>query len=240
VNLLSIDTSSINTALAFRSGEGEILEEVGDGKLGTASELPILLNSITSKAKIDLSQIDTVLIGEGPGSFTGLRVGFAFLQGIAFDRAIQIGKFASLAAMSSVVASKDTRDCLVIAVAPASKGKIFVHINEKNNNPKNVTQLVNIEDLQTYISTKLRETQNQKASLVCSDNLKVKEYFEPLFVPNICNSLCFVRNIAFGGVQIFDSGCIETKCLRKSEELFELRPNYVQAVSALSLAERGK
>ena len=44
----------------------------------------VLINQLLAEAGIGLNQIDGMAFGEGPGSFTGLRIAAGVAQGIAF------------------------------------------------------------------------------------------------------------------------------------------------------------
>jgi tRNA threonylcarbamoyladenosine biosynthesis protein TsaB len=48
-------------------------------------ELNLLLDRLLSENNLELSQIKRVLVALGPGSFTGIRVGIAFCEGLCFS-----------------------------------------------------------------------------------------------------------------------------------------------------------
>ena len=81
---LVLDTSSIRTTVALFRDTKLLFESHHDGPTEHAEVLPTLV----SKA-LDISkQIDEVIIGMGPGPFTGLRVGIAFGQAFAHARSV--------------------------------------------------------------------------------------------------------------------------------------------------------
>ena len=81
MNILALDTSSPVLSVALKTGAGEISETRLTGFLQHAENLLPLIDRLLKKQKISPAQIDRFLIGRGPGSFTGLRVGFATLKG---------------------------------------------------------------------------------------------------------------------------------------------------------------
>jgi tRNA threonylcarbamoyladenosine biosynthesis protein TsaB len=64
-----------------------------------------------SAAKIEATELDSIAVSEGPGSFTGLRIGMSAAKGIACGASIPIipvPTFEALAYQLSQILSKDT------------------------------------------------------------------------------------------------------------------------------------
>ncbi|OGW78451.1 MAG: tRNA (adenosine(37)-N6)-threonylcarbamoyltransferase complex dimerization subunit type 1 TsaB [Omnitrophica bacterium GWA2_52_8] len=79
--LLALDTSSQLLSAAVKPSGGRIDEEIfADGPAHSENLLPVI-DKLLARNRLKLSDIDCFLIGRGPGSFTGLRVGFATLKG---------------------------------------------------------------------------------------------------------------------------------------------------------------
>lgn len=80
-NLLALETSSRFLSVAVKKGRAEVKEGVLEGLLTHAENLLPMIDKILEKERISIGQIDAFVIGRGPGSFTGLRIGFATLKG---------------------------------------------------------------------------------------------------------------------------------------------------------------
>lgn len=79
-----------------------------------------LIEFAMSEAGVEYSELSGICISEGPGSFTGLRLGFAAAKGIAFGQSIGIIKvptFKSLAYEVSENMSTGTRGLIVTKAA---------------------------------------------------------------------------------------------------------------------------
>ena len=61
-----------------------IYERPGDADRRHDTRLPGDLMTLLADARIDLGDIDVYAVATGPGSFTGLRIGIATMQGLAF------------------------------------------------------------------------------------------------------------------------------------------------------------
>jgi tRNA threonylcarbamoyl adenosine modification protein YeaZ/ribosomal-protein-alanine acetyltransferase len=100
---LSIDTSTARTSVAIVKDDKTLFESHHDGALSHGEVLPKL---VAEGLKIE-SNIDQVVVGMGPGPFTGLRVGIAFAQSFALARGIPWSGVCSLDAIASQFADND-------------------------------------------------------------------------------------------------------------------------------------
>ncbi len=86
-NALVIDTSTNRTLVGIVSGGALLFEAHHDDPLGHGEALPKLVQQALENLENN-AQIDSVIVGMGPGPFTGLRVGISFAQSFAFARGI--------------------------------------------------------------------------------------------------------------------------------------------------------
>ena len=86
MKLLSIDSAGKTAAVAV-SEAGQILAEgYADAGLTHSQMLLPLVDETIKKANITLKDIDAFAVTNGPGSFTGLRIGCALIKGMALNR----------------------------------------------------------------------------------------------------------------------------------------------------------
>ena len=102
-NYLLIDTSTARTSVAIVSGDKTLFESFHDGALSHGEVLPKLV----SEGLAIESKVDEVIVGMGPGPFTGLRVGISFAQSFALARGISWSGVCSLDAIASQFTDKD-------------------------------------------------------------------------------------------------------------------------------------
>lgn len=81
-NWLAMETSSPILSIAVKKGPGQIRERKVKGSLRHAEQLIPSLDRLLKSQRLHLSHLNTYLLGLGPGSFTGLRVGFSTLKGL--------------------------------------------------------------------------------------------------------------------------------------------------------------
>ena len=99
---LVIDTSTSRTSVGIVQ-EGVLMwSGFKDGATAHGPALPALVQeAITGQS------IDEVVVGMGPGPFTGLRIGIAFAQSFALARNISVRGVCSLDAIAAQVDGKD-------------------------------------------------------------------------------------------------------------------------------------
>lgn len=84
--LLSVDSSGKSAAVAV-TRDGQLLAECFENNGFTHSEtlLPMVQRAL-EKANIHIDEVDAYALTNGPGSFTGLRIGCAMVKGLAGDK----------------------------------------------------------------------------------------------------------------------------------------------------------
>ncbi|HEY7884930.1 MAG TPA: tRNA (adenosine(37)-N6)-threonylcarbamoyltransferase complex dimerization subunit type 1 TsaB [Cellvibrionaceae bacterium] len=97
--ILAIDTSTDACSVAYLS-ESTLLEHYElAAQTHTLRILP-MIDAVLAEAGIGLRDLDAIAFGRGPGSFTGLRIGFGTLQGLAFAADLPVLPVSTLMAMA--------------------------------------------------------------------------------------------------------------------------------------------
>ena len=145
---LYIDTSSSFLYSAIVEDNkilGEIKEEYGQSLSEVA--LPRIV-SIFNDNNIKPEDIDKIIVVNGPGSFTGIRIGITIAKVYSWSLNIPITTITSLEAMSL---SSETSKYHVPAI-DARRGYVFAAIYDENNNQVLKPQHIKIEDLKQEMS----------------------------------------------------------------------------------------
>ncbi len=124
---LIIDTSrkGISMALCADSVYEEIVDPSGKGEILSAS-----LDSLLNKVGATLDDVKRVMVTVGPGSFSGLRTGVAFCQGLCFSGKRDLYGVTTLQALAcfSGVADNDTA-----VVIRARNGFWYLRLNNEES-----------------------------------------------------------------------------------------------------------
>ena len=116
--LLAFDTSSAACTAALFDGEGACLahrdERIGRGH---AERLVPMIAEL-----LDGRRADSILVGVGPGSFTGIRVAIAAAHGLAIGWGAELSGMSSLALLAAGAGSRDE----VAAAVIGGHGELFI------------------------------------------------------------------------------------------------------------------
>ena len=83
MHLLAFDTSTDILSIAVQRG-GTVWEHSAPGGAQASSTLIPAIRALLAQAELGFDQLDAIVFGRGPGSFTGLRTACAIAQGLAF------------------------------------------------------------------------------------------------------------------------------------------------------------
>jgi tRNA threonylcarbamoyladenosine biosynthesis protein TsaB len=84
MRVLALDTTTRAGSVAVVDGDRVLVDERGDPGRSHAERLPGDLLAALERAGMTLADVDLFAVASGPGSFTGLRIGIATMQGLAF------------------------------------------------------------------------------------------------------------------------------------------------------------
>lgn len=116
--ILAFDTSSAACTAALFEDDGRCIASADEmiGRGHSERLMPML------QAMLDGRRADRVLVGIGPGSFTGIRVGVAAAHGLAIGWNAEVRGLSSLALLAASAASREP----VAAAVVGGHGELFV------------------------------------------------------------------------------------------------------------------
>ena len=123
--ILALDTTTRAGSVAILR-DGEIVSEIsGDASLTHGQRLPAEFRLALDAAAVALDDVGLLAVVAGPGSFTGLRVGIAAIQGLAFSRALSVVPVSALEAIGRHTLRSASPDTLVAPWIDAQRGEVF-------------------------------------------------------------------------------------------------------------------
>lgn len=123
---LAIDTSADRAAVAVGDAAGPRAERSVQGARQHAAQLLPMIDAVLAEVGADLATLDGVLLADGPGSFTGLRVGAAVAKGIAVARGLEVRTAPALLILAAGALPPHAGP--VLALTDALRGDVYAAV----------------------------------------------------------------------------------------------------------------
>jgi tRNA threonylcarbamoyladenosine biosynthesis protein TsaB len=120
---LAIDTATEIASVALGSPERVRAVRSIRGARQHAAQIVPLIDQVLTLAGVRVRDLGALIVGDGPGSFTGLRIGWAAAKGLAQDRALPLRAVPSLMAAAHAAANGEVGP--VAACFDALRGQVF-------------------------------------------------------------------------------------------------------------------
>jgi len=83
MNILAIETTGAEASVALINDEGEVFMEISDQKMSHLQNLMPMVDNLLKKRGLSIDDINCIAVSEGPGSFTGIRIGVSSARALA-------------------------------------------------------------------------------------------------------------------------------------------------------------
>lgn len=145
MKLLAIDTSSPACSVALQVGDEVSDRHEEQDREHTRLLIP-MIRALLAEANLSTQQLDAIVLGNGPGSFIGMRIAASVAQGLAHGAGIDIVPVSSLAAVAAeVFSTSDANEVIVAQDAHMNE----VYLGAFRRGAKNLPQAIFPECLQS-------------------------------------------------------------------------------------------
>ena len=114
MKLLALDTSSLACSVALLT-DGEILQRYTEREREHTKLVVPMIEDVLAEAGTVLRDVDAFVLGNGPGSFIGLRISASLVQGMAFGVSRPVVPVSSMLAVAEAAFSDDDCDEVIVA-----------------------------------------------------------------------------------------------------------------------------
>ena len=164
---LLIDTATSNLTVSIIK-EQDILYKYQENILSDmSSKLLPIIDSGLKDLNLKLNNIDKIFVVNGPGSFTGIRVGVTVAKTIAWTLKKDIIPLSSL----ELMATTNTDKKYLVPMIDARRGNVFAGIYDKELNCIKQDKLINLNELISNL--------NEDYEFISYDNIDIKSIIKP-------------------------------------------------------------
>ncbi|WP_395063021.1 tRNA (adenosine(37)-N6)-threonylcarbamoyltransferase complex dimerization subunit type 1 TsaB [Flavobacterium sp.] len=143
--ILNIETATKNCSVALaKDGTTIVCKEIAEQGYSHAEKLHVFIEEIIKEAGISMSDLAAIAVSQGPGSYTGLRIGVSTAKGFCYALGIPLIAVDTLASLANQAVVEDG---LIIPMIDARRMEVYSAIfNSKNEMIREVQAEVLTED----------------------------------------------------------------------------------------------
>jgi tRNA threonylcarbamoyladenosine biosynthesis protein TsaB len=121
--ILNIETATKNCSVAIaKNGQTLLCKQVSELGYSHAEKLHVFIVELMQELKLDFTAIAAVAVSQGPGSYTGLRIGVSAAKGLCFALNIPLISVDTLQVLSSQLTIKEG---LIIPMIDARRMEVY-------------------------------------------------------------------------------------------------------------------
>jgi tRNA threonylcarbamoyladenosine biosynthesis protein TsaB len=96
-----------------------------------------MIKEVLSESKLELTDLDAIVLGNGPGSFIGMRIAASVSQGLAHGAGLDVIPVSSLSAVAAEVLDTSKENYIAVAQdAHMNEVYLGLYVRDKFNKPK--------------------------------------------------------------------------------------------------------
>jgi len=142
---LLIESSGDVCSAAVSSGTEIIAEKSIQEKNSHSNYLASFVDEVLKKSGLQIADLDAVVIGGGPGSYTGLRIGCSLAKGLCFGADIPLIACSTLKALAAAALEQNPNIDRVITLIDARRMDAYLGVFDKQLNAIVDEQFITID-----------------------------------------------------------------------------------------------
>jgi tRNA threonylcarbamoyladenosine biosynthesis protein TsaB len=132
MTLLAFDTCFGACSVAVGPGAKSVVSTIAHRfelmAVGHAERLVPMVQDVLTEVGLRVSDLDTIAVTHGPGSFTGTRIGVATARALALASGAQVMGFSSMAVMARQLAITQRPDCDIGVAMDVRRDEVYLQM----------------------------------------------------------------------------------------------------------------
>lgn len=150
--ILSIETSTNICSVALLRG----LEVLGSQTLTTGKShseyLTVIIENLLSQTNVEKSELDAIAFSEGPGSYTGLRIGSSVAKGLCYALDVRLVVVSTLEAMAKAMSSPWEDELMFCPMIDARRMEVYAGVFKNGKTMMEVKPVVvDVDSFDEYL-----------------------------------------------------------------------------------------
>ncbi len=152
---LALETATNICSVALEEDGGDIFEKRSEARGTHSEQLFIFIDEVKTEHRFEVSQLDSIVVSEGPGSYTGLRISASAVKGLLFGTDVPLFAANTLASYALAAAETLQGPATIHSVIDARRVHLYHQkfIFETGRlSPAGEVKVTPIEDLEKRVS----------------------------------------------------------------------------------------
>ncbi|MCW1147169.1 tRNA (adenosine(37)-N6)-threonylcarbamoyltransferase complex dimerization subunit type 1 TsaB [Flavobacterium lacisediminis] len=142
--ILNIETATKNCSVALaKDGITIACKEIAEQNFSHAEKLHVFIEELLSESNLKFSDLSAIAVSQGPGSYTGLRIGVSSAKGLCYALNIPMIAIDTLQLLAKQI---QIEDGIIIPMIDARRMEVFTAFYDKNHNQIRNTQAEIIDE----------------------------------------------------------------------------------------------
>lgn len=130
--LLHIESSSTVCSVALSNDDSLVALKELDAGYTHAENLHVFIKDVLQEQNVSLAQLQGISVSSGPGSYTGLRIGFATAKGLAYALQIPLIVVDTLKVLASLAVKQYPDSFLFCPMLDARRMEVYTALYTKD------------------------------------------------------------------------------------------------------------
>lgn len=151
--ILYIETATPVCSVSIARGEEVLALENAAEPNAHARMLAVLIQRVLDKTGLKANQLDAVCVSEGPGSYTGLRIGFATAKGICYAVNIPLIVVNTLQSLANRIRKSGEmgEGAIILPALDARRNDVYWNLYDQNLRELSQTKCNNVNDISVVL-----------------------------------------------------------------------------------------
>lgn len=123
--LLALETATNVCSVAFCNSDGDLFEKRTEERGSHSEQLFLFIEELMDTHKFRITDLSAMLISEGPGSYTGLRIGASAVKGLLFQTEVPLYGINTLASFAMKAVGGKTAAGRVHSIIDARRVHVY-------------------------------------------------------------------------------------------------------------------
>ncbi len=142
--ILNIETATKNCSVALaKDGNTIAIREIATQNFSHAEKLHVFIEELFSETHLKLQDLNAIAVSQGPGSYTGLRIGVSAAKGLCYALSVPLISVDTLELLARKIAITEG---IIVPMIDARRMEVFCAFFDSNYNKTRETKAEIIDE----------------------------------------------------------------------------------------------